>query len=235
MTRLSSSSPVAATTTSTVDSPAASREETSQASATTQVMSSSPRIRATRSGSCSMSRTSWPPAWRSEAMAVPTLPAPAMATFMPGPRRGRRRRPALGPLRTLRTPSAPSAPRSTTGPSGWPPATGACDLPASRAFSRSRAVSVTIRWRTSPSWPTRSPKSRRATPARVTATTVTSRETVRSARRLPAHRSGSSRSTSESVPVGSDHSDSTASGSSRRRTWSMVHDTVATVGIPRRR
>ena len=41
-TRLSSSSPVAATTTSTVARPAASRADTSQASATTQVMSRSP-------------------------------------------------------------------------------------------------------------------------------------------------------------------------------------------------
>src|SRR5664280_2410951 len=81
-TRLSSSSPVAATTTSTVASPAASRDETSQASATTQVTSRSARMRSTRSGSRSMTSTSWPLAWRSEAMAVPTLPAPAMATLM---------------------------------------------------------------------------------------------------------------------------------------------------------
>ena len=32
--------------------------------------------------------------------------------------------------------------------------------------------------------------------------------------------------------VGSDHSPSTSSGSRRRRTWSIVHDTVATVAMP---
>src|SRR5437899_3112221 len=40
------------------------------------------RSRATRSGSCSMTSTSWPAEWRSEAMNVPTLPAPAIITFM---------------------------------------------------------------------------------------------------------------------------------------------------------
>ncbi len=81
MTRLSSSSPVAATTTSTVARPAASSEDTSQASAATQVTSRVGRSRSTRSGSCSKTSTSCPFACRSDAMAVPTLPAPAMATF----------------------------------------------------------------------------------------------------------------------------------------------------------
>ena len=87
ITRLSSSSPVAATTTSTVASPAASSEDTSQASAATQVTSSVGRSRSTSSGSCSKTSTSCPLACRSDAMAVPTLPAPAMATFTtPRPR-----------------------------------------------------------------------------------------------------------------------------------------------------
>ena len=83
-------------------------------------------------------------------MAVPTLPAPAMATFMPTPL----------PARAVRSRGC-----------GEAGAAGAADVPPRRALNRSRAVSVTIRWRTSPSWPTRSPKSSRATPARVTATT----------------------------------------------------------------
>src|SRR5579875_598831 len=81
MTRSSSSSPVAATTTSTVARPAASRELTSHASAATHVTSISSRRRSTRSGSRSISSTSCPLARRSRAIAVPTLPPPAMATF----------------------------------------------------------------------------------------------------------------------------------------------------------
>ena len=67
--------------------PAASSEETSQASAATQVTSRVGRRRSTRSGSCSKTSTSWPLACRSAAMAVPTLPAPAMATFTARPAR----------------------------------------------------------------------------------------------------------------------------------------------------
>src|SRR5580704_10208045 len=85
-TRWPSSSPVAATTTSTVARPAASSDDTSQASAAIQVTSSVGRSRSTRSGSCSNTITSWPLACRSAAMAVPTLPAPAMATFTWGRR-----------------------------------------------------------------------------------------------------------------------------------------------------
>ena len=40
---------------------------------------------------------------------------------------------------------------------------------------------------------------------------------------------------SEIPPVGSDHSLSSSLGRSRWRTWSIVHDTVATVEIPSRR
>ena len=54
------------------------------------------------------------------------------------------------------------------------------------------------------------------------------------AERRPAQASGSERSTRESRPVGSDQSPTSTSGSSRRRTWSMVQVTVATVGMPRR-
>ena len=61
-------------------------------------------------------------------MAVPTLPAPAMATFIPVP------------------------------------ATGAAATPISRSWNRWRASVVATRWRMSPSWPTRSAKSRRADP-----------------------------------------------------------------------
>ena len=50
----------------------------------------------------------------------------------------------------------------------------------------------------------------------------------------PAQASGSERSISVRRPVGSDQSATSSSGSRRRRTWSMVHVTVATVGMPRR-
>ena len=91
------------------------------------------------------------------------------------------------------------------GPSAGRAGSGAGRRPDGRSRPRQGAVGH-HRWRTSPSWPTRSAKSSRTTPARVTATTVTSPGTDRSARRLPAQRSGSSRSTSDSVPVGSVHS-----------------------------
>ena len=55
--------------------------------AATQVTASVGRSRSTSSGSRSKTSTSWPLACRSDAMAVPTLPAPAMATFTSGPGR----------------------------------------------------------------------------------------------------------------------------------------------------
>ena len=119
MTRLSSSSPVAATTTSTVASPARSREETSQASAATQVMSSVGRRRSTSSGSCSKRSTSWPLACRSDAMAVPTLPAPAMATFTSHRPRGCLRcGPACRRTRATRRRGRRCAARRPPGPPG---------------------------------------------------------------------------------------------------------------------
>ena len=50
----------------------------------------------------------------------------------------------------------------------------------------------------------------------------------------PPTAAGSSRSTSETCPLASTQSAASASGRSRRITWSVVHDTVATVGIPSR-
>src|SRR6266542_704421 len=86
ITRLSSSSPVAATTTSAWLRPAITSESTSQASngnhsAPWRV----PRAASTTAGSFSMSVTWCPAASRSAAMNWPTLPAPAIATLLPGP------------------------------------------------------------------------------------------------------------------------------------------------------
>ena len=50
----------------------------------------------------------------------------------------------------------------------------------------------------------------------------------------PAHESGNDRSTRLRRPLASVHSRTSSSGSSRRRTWSIVQVTVATVGMPRR-
>ena len=95
-----------------------------------------------------------------------------------------------------------------------------------------RASSSTARCSTSPSWPTSSRASRRGAPARVTAMSETRPGISMSRRARPAQLSGSERSSSESRPLASDQSPVVSSGSRRRRTWSMVHVTVATVGMP---
>src|SRR4051794_9030840 len=58
--------------------------------------------------------------------------------------------------------------------------------------------------------------------------------TSRSPRRRPAHAAGMVRSTMQILALGSTHSTAWASGRMRRRTRSVVHCTVATVGMPRR-
>ncbi len=136
--------------------PAASREATSQASATTQVTSRSARRRATRSGSCSMTQH-------------------VVAPRRGGPRRSRSRRcrhprwrPSSGPRRRSgpRPRSRPPACDRSVGdradPRGAAPPPGSRSppcRPAGRAGGRSAPLTTT-RWRTSPSWPTRSAKSR---------------------------------------------------------------------------
>ena len=71
-------------------------------------------------------------------------------------------------------------------------------------------------------------------PARVTEIRLRRPGCSISERGRPAQSSGSERSIRVRRPVASDQSLASLSGSRRRRTWSMVHVTVATVGIPRR-
>ncbi len=61
------------------------KRDTSHASPSSHSTPRPGRRRATRSTSCSMSRTLWPSSCRSPAMAVPTLPAPAMTTRISAP------------------------------------------------------------------------------------------------------------------------------------------------------
>ena len=80
------------------------------------------RRRSTSSGSCSRTSTSWPLACRSRAMAVPTLPAPAMATLTSaglvaggggrGPRLSRSSRSPRASAMTARWSRSPSWPTS---------------------------------------------------------------------------------------------------------------------------
>ena len=87
ITRLSSSSPVTDATTSASSQPAAANVETSHASASSQATpAGSPirRWRATTPASLSTMTTSCPLPASSWAMNRPTLPPPAMMTFMTG-------------------------------------------------------------------------------------------------------------------------------------------------------
>ena len=121
-TRLSSSSPVAATTTSTVARPAASSEDdlAGVGRHPGDVEGRAQRAPPAR-GPARRRSTSCPLAWRSAAMAVPTLPAPAMATFTPsavlaravGAGQGARRARASASSSTARCSTSPSWPTSS--------------------------------------------------------------------------------------------------------------------------
>ena len=182
MTRLSSSSPVAATTTSTVARPAASSEDTSQASAGHPGRRrASARSRSTRSGSCSMSKH-------------------VVARWRGGPGRWRCRRCRRRRWRpSWRRRSRRSVPRRAT-PAGRTAGAVAVELVEARPAS-------TARWRTSPSWPTRSRdvEAGRAGPGHRHQPRPRPGSS-RSASRAPAQRSGSDRSTASSGPVASAHS-----------------------------
>ena len=69
---------------------------------------------------------------------------------------------------------------------------------------------------------------------RVTTTRLSSPGLLDVAEGRPAQFSGSERSTRVRRPLASDQSPTSSSGSRRRRTWSMVQVTVATVGMPSR-
>ena len=126
------------------------------------------------------------------------------------------------------------APRTGDGDLHLPPSWARPLVRASRSSNWRRASSSTAMCSTSPSCPISSRPSRRGTPARVTETRLRWPGCSISERGRPAQSSGSDRSMRVRRPVASDQSSTSLSGNRRRRTWSMVHVTVATVGIPRR-
>src|SRR3954452_12808221 len=122
----------------------------------------------------------------------------------------------------------PDVPRACDGnPHQW------CSSPcSSRWRSVSMADTSAAKCRMSPSWPIALGVLTCAAPRRVMATSQNTPGSLSGASFLPAHFGGSGESTRHTLPLGSSHSCGCSSAGSRRRiTWSVVHDTVATVGM----
>src|SRR5918995_869908 len=103
-----------------------------------------------------------------------------------------------------------------------------------RSLRASIAVTSTMKCNTSPSCPTSLAPTIWADPSLVTAVSQKRPGSFRGASFLPPQAFGSTRSTRHTLALGSIQSCGCSPGSRRRSTWSVVHDTVATVGMPRR-
>ena len=157
----------------------------------------------------SMSVTSCSFSSSSRAIERPTAPAPAMATFMTAAP-GSRRPSFLALLGVLGGGSAAIASASAA----WP------------------ETAATYTW--SPACTTVLASGRMPVPNRITNATRAPVASSRSVTRRPTHSSCSATSATATVPVGSRHLVVSASPTSAFSSRSVVHGTVATVGIPSR-
>src|SRR5690606_26723050 len=105
---------------------------------------------------------------------------------------------------------------------------------ASTLLIRSMSRSAAIMWTMSPSCTTVVPVITTASPIRLMNAARARTRSSRSTTRVPIHAGLTVTSASTTVPVGSRQSGSVPSGSRRRRIWSAVQRTVATVGMPSR-